>query len=118
MLRAFTRAGIAQRCVETAEELQKLVMRDMADNESREEQSHELQGYEAIARTQRGPNRPKTHIEKAKFPILRRTFVYAQFSGRELAGAETLFRCARERERVKATPQEPIEALISPCMGA
>ena len=75
MLRSFTRAGIAQRCVETAEELQKLVMRDMADNESREEQSQELQGYEAIARTQRGPNRPKklreeskwrsTHIEKS-----------------------------------------------------
>ena len=107
MLRAFTRAGIAQRCEETAEELQKLVMRDMADNESRVEQSQELQGYEAIARTQRGPNRPKklregskwrsTHVEKAEFPILRRVFVCAQFSGRELAGAETLFRCARER---------------------
>ena len=95
--------AIARRCVETAEELQKLVMRDMADNVSRKEQSQELQGYEAIARTQRGPNRPKTQFEKAKFPSLRRTFVCAQFSGRELAGAETLFRCARESERESHT---------------
>ena len=77
MLQAFTLAGIAQRCVEIAEELLKLVMRDMADNENRVEQS-QLQGHEAMARTQRGSNRPKklregskwrsTHIEKAEFP--------------------------------------------------
>ena len=29
--------------------------------------------------------------------------MYAQFSGRELEGAETLFRCARERERKSHT---------------